>query len=107
MFTGSGGEIVIVLEEGDAVDLGELAEVAGMSSEAIEELALAGCLRVTRKSGADWAFDPRSVTLARRAKRLGADFDLDEAGVALALALLSRIEALEDRLRELECQLLR
>jgi MerR-like DNA binding protein len=62
---------------------------------------------VMRRAGADLAFDPSSVTLARRARRLGVDFDLNDAGVVLALTLLSRIEALEERLRELECQLLR
>lgn len=107
MSTRNGGEIVIVLEEGSVVSLLELAELSGLSRDAIEELAQAGVLRVTRDGGSDWAFDPRSVTLARRARRLAADFDLNDAGAVLALTLLSRIEALEARLHELECQLLK
>lgn|SRR5512135_3212335 len=107
MSTRNGGEIVIVVEEGNALSLVELAELSGLSSETLEELALGGFLRVTRGAGAEWAFDPSSVTLLRRARRLGVDFDLNDAGVVLALALLSRIETLEERLRELECQLLR
>jgi chaperone modulatory protein CbpM len=52
-----------------------------------------------------WRFSSRTIVLGRRAVRLRDDFGLNVPGMALALAYLERIENLERRLRELECQL--
>lgn len=43
----------------------------------------------------------------RGAARLKRDFDLNPAGLALALTYLERIRELEARLRRLECRLMR
>jgi chaperone modulatory protein CbpM len=87
--------------------LAELAERSGLSPAQIQELLEAGLLQEASLSGAAWSFRAGSLVWARRAGRLRADFDLNDAGTLLALTLIQRIEALEARLRELECQLLR
>lgn len=85
--------------------LAELAELSGLSQAVILELVEAGLLGEASASRAGSAFRAESLMVARRAHRLRADFELDDSATVLALALLQRIEALEARLRELECQL--
>ena len=94
-------------DEDGPLSLAELAEISGLSEAVIRELLEAGVLQEGSFSGAGWSFHAGSLMLARRARRLRADFDLDDSGTVLALTLLQRIEALEARLRELECQLFR
>lgn len=93
---------VLVLDEECLLSLDELAEISGLERTLIEELAEAGLL--TLAPGRDQTFTALSLTIARRARRLRADFALEESGVVLALTLLQRIEALEASLRELQCR---
>jgi len=92
-------------DEDGPFSLAELTELSGLSQAVIQELLEAGLLEQAALSGAAWTFKAGSLTLARRARRLRADFELNDSGIVLALTLLQRIEALEARLRELECQL--
>lgn len=100
-------ELVVLVEDAGTVGLDEMARLSGLSRDAIEELAEAGCFSEAQRQGADWLFDAHSGSVARRIRRLRRDFELDEAGAALALTLLAHIERLEQQLHELECQLLR
>jgi len=100
-------DIVVVVEEADEIGLAELAELSGLNAESLQELALAGCLGSVRGTETEWSFGSRSITIARRARRLQADFGLDENALVLALTLLARMDELETRMRELECQVLR
>jgi chaperone modulatory protein CbpM len=100
-------EFLVLSEEAAALGLDELASLCGLDREMVEELAEAGCFTAAALPGSERRFDARSAAIVRRARRLGSDFELDAAGVALAVSLLARIEALETRLRELECQLRR
>lgn len=100
-------DIVVVVEETGYVSLAELAELSGLDPESLEELAQAGCLGSVRRVGTECFFGMRSIADARRARRLQTDFGLDENALVLALTLLWRVEELESRLRELECQILR
>jgi chaperone modulatory protein CbpM len=92
-------------EDESRLSLAELAELSGLSLTLLQELLEAGLLREARLSGAARTFRAESLAAARRAGRLRADFELDDAGTLLALSLLQRIEALEARLRQLECEL--
>jgi chaperone modulatory protein CbpM len=58
-------------------------------------------------AGKLWRFRSSTIVPARRAARLRDDFGLNPPGMVLALAYLERIDELERRLRELECQMLR
>jgi chaperone modulatory protein CbpM len=61
---------------------------------------------VLEPAGDARSFPGQALRQARRAARLRDDFGLNAPGMALALAYLERIDALERRLHELECQLL-
>lgn len=98
-------EVLVLSEETSAIGLDELASLCGIEREIVEELAEAGCFGTAALPGGERRFDARSAVVVRRARRLGSDFGLDPAGIALAVSLLARIDALEARLRDLECQL--
>jgi chaperone modulatory protein CbpM len=84
----------------------ELIGASGLAREEIEALVDLGVFEPHRQTG-QWLFSARCIVSARRAARLRSDFELDAVGVALALAYLDQIEALQARVHELECQLLR
>lgn len=94
---------VLLLDEENLLTLSEMVELSGLEGGLIQELSEAGFLDLA--PGLTGTFRAVSLTVARRAFRLRTDFGLDESGVVLALTLLQRIEALEARLRELECRL--
>jgi chaperone modulatory protein CbpM len=95
------------LDEGIEIALEELLATSGLARTELFELVELGVFDPRGTEQAAWRFSSRTVHSARRAARLRDDFGLNPAGMALALAYLDRIEALEARLRELECQLLR
>jgi chaperone modulatory protein CbpM len=97
-------DLLIPDDDENPVALDELLSASGLAQEEVSELVAFGVFQLTG-SGAAWSFHARTVTLARRAARLRDDFGLNGPGMALALTYLERIEALEGRLRELECQL--
>jgi chaperone modulatory protein CbpM len=92
------------LDAGTTIALDELVAASGLPRETVVGLVEWG---VFQPAGEPWMFASRTVILARRAARLRRDFDLDLPGLALTASLLERIDELEARLRELECQLLR
>jgi chaperone modulatory protein CbpM len=95
-----------ILDAETSVALEDIVAASGLPREEVIELVEYG---VFQPMGAGHAtrFAAYSIVAARRAARLRADFDLDAAAIALALAYLERIEALERRVRELECLVLR
>ena len=97
-------DLLIPDDDENPVALDELLSASGLAQEEVSELVAFGVFQLTG-GGAVWSFHARTVTLARRAARLRDDFGLNVAGMALALTYLERIEALEGRLKELECQL--
>jgi chaperone modulatory protein CbpM len=103
--------ILQFLDEATEVALEELLAASGLARAELLELVELGVFDPRPGArGSDQAgrrFSSRAIHLGRRAARLRDDFGLEPAGMAHALAYLERIEALEARLRELECQLLR
>jgi chaperone modulatory protein CbpM len=91
------------LEEERVIALEELLVASGLAREELVELVEFGVLE---PAGDARNFPGHALRLARRAARLRDDFGLNAPGMALALAYLERIDALERRLRGLECQLL-
>jgi chaperone modulatory protein CbpM len=100
------------LEEQVAIALDELVRASGLSVEQIVELVEYGAFEPVTQAAApgdvkSWRFAARYITIGRSANRLRREFDLSASGLALALALLERIEELEHHVRTLEAQLLR
>jgi chaperone modulatory protein CbpM len=77
------------LDEQVEYSLEELAERSHLSRAELEVLI---------DSGAISSRDGRALQVARTAARLRGDFEVDARGVALAMALLRRIEDLEEEL---------
>lgn len=97
---------VYFLDDNTFIALDELTQASGLHEEQIAELVEFGVFEPRRQAN-DWMFSARCIVKARQAARLQRDFELDSAGLALALTYLERIESLEHQLRQLECQLLR
>ncbi len=96
---------VIVLDERVRLTLAELAELARMSEPELLALVDCGLLPAHPGDGSQRLYGAQCVLVARTARRLRADFELDPAGLELALTLLARVRALEDELRELRARL--
>jgi chaperone modulatory protein CbpM len=86
------------------LDAEELLAASGLAREELAELVEFGVFETAQGAGG-WSFRARVVHQARRAVKLRQTFGLNAPGMALALTYLERIEALEQRLKELECLL--
>jgi chaperone modulatory protein CbpM len=95
-----------ILDAESTIALEELLAASGLARHELVELVEYGAFEPSGNAPA-WRFASRTIVLARKAARLRDDFGLNASGVALALAYIERIEALEKRIRELECGLLR
>jgi chaperone modulatory protein CbpM len=96
-----------LLAEGVHITLDELATGSGFTVEDLRELIEYGVFSPEEAPGGRWIFSATCLARARRAKRLREAFDLDLPAVSLLIAYLERIDELEQRLRQLECRLLR
>lgn len=82
-----------------------LIEVSGLSLDEIEDLIHTGVIAPTDASASTYFFELRYVLTVKTARRLRDDFQLDANGVALALTLLRRIDALEQEVDTLQARL--
>lgn len=95
------GTLIAVGES--ALSLDELLLASGLTREEVEALLDFGVIEPVRPSPP--SFPAQALLRARTAARLRAHFELNASGMALAVDLLQRMEALEARIRQLECQL--
>jgi chaperone modulatory protein CbpM len=86
---------VVWVEARGAYSLDDLVGLSGLPRETVEALLDAGVLE------GDAAFATEHVALARAARRLREHFELDDNGLAVAIALLRRVKALEARVAAL------
>ena len=93
------------LDEQRDVTLSELAQVSGFSEEELRDLQACGAIAPVDPDADQLRFGAQCIVAVRTARRLRADFELDTQGLAVALALLERIGALEAELRGLQAQL--
>jgi|APFre7841882630_1041343.scaffolds.fasta_scaffold01642_3 chaperone modulatory protein CbpM len=85
--------------------LRDVAELSGLSEAEVVELVDCGALTPADETAGQRVFSVTSITVARAARRLREDFELETHGVALLLACLDRIHDLEAELRALRAQL--
>src|SRR5437899_2890012 len=71
----------------------------------LRELVDYGVLAPVDPDARRWAFGADRLIVARSARRLRQDFDLDPHAVALVVALLERVRDLEEELRDLRARL--
>jgi chaperone modulatory protein CbpM len=82
----------------------QLVEVSGLSSDDLRELIDMGAIEPAETAN-QTMFRLESIVIARKARRLRDDFELDISGLALALQLLQRIDRLEHELHSLTARL--
>ncbi len=98
-------EGTLIAAGGSVMSLDELLVASGLTHEEVETLLDFGVIETARPSPS--LLPVQAQLRARTAARLRAHFELNAPGMALALDLLERMEALEARIRQLECQLLK
>ncbi len=89
----------VILEEAQEVTLADLTRTCRVHAEWVLELVQEGVLEPLGPGGPQWRFSATSVVRVQKAQRLQRDLGVNLPGIALALQLLDRIEALEARLR--------
>jgi chaperone modulatory protein CbpM len=90
---------VLVLDETHEITLDELTRTCRVKTEWVLELMQEGVLEPVHRSGPQWRFSSTSIVRVEKARRLQRDLGINLPGIALALELLERIDALEGRLR--------
>jgi chaperone modulatory protein CbpM len=90
---------VLLLDEAHEITLAELTRSCRVHTEWIMELVEEGVLEPLQPGGPQWRFSATSVVRVQKAHRLQRDLGVNLPGIALALQLLERIDALEGRLR--------
>ena len=93
------------LHEHYEFSLEELCELSGLTEAELRELVDHGVLAPIEPGARAWTFRADRLVVARSARRLRKDLDLDAHGVALVVALLERVRDLEAELRDLRAKL--
>jgi len=96
-------EITSVLVD-DRIELTieEICQSCKVDENVIVELIEQGVIEPKARLTQPWRFSALALPRIARALRLQRDFDLNSAGVALALDLLAEIESLKSRLNRLD-----
>ena len=76
----------------------ELCATCGLSKDKIVTYVAEGIIEPLGDAAVEWRFSQTTVVEVHRAKRLEQDLGLNEAGLALAIELLSQIDDLKRKL---------
>jgi chaperone modulatory protein CbpM len=99
------------LNEGQTCSFLTLIEASGLTGEEVQWLIESGALMPLPAPQAEpppqesLSFPAAALPVARLARRLRDDFELDRAGLALALRLMQRIDTLEQEVERLRARL--
>jgi chaperone modulatory protein CbpM len=88
-----------VLDEASEITLAELSRTCRVHAEWVMELIDEGVIEPLTSGDPQWRFASTTVVRIEKARRLQRDLGVNLPGIALALQLLDRIDALEARLR--------
>jgi chaperone modulatory protein CbpM len=89
------------IDERGELSFMQLIEYSGLPEGELRELVAYGALAPHDPSAASWSFDASALAIARTAKRLRHDFELDANAISLLLSYVERIRDLEEQLRAL------
>lgn len=93
------------LNDADLCSLEELAEFSGLKRDELEDLVATGIIEPDDSDAPEVVFRSQTIVVARTARRLRDDFELDTHGLAVALNLLQRIHSLEAQLAAMDAKL--
>lgn len=93
------------LNTSDICSLEHVMEVSGLARDDILNLIETGILTPSNDDPHNYFFHTECIVVARTARRLRDDFELDDQGVAIAMRLLERIKDLEGELASLRSRL--
>jgi len=96
---------VLWLDERGVVSLSELVEVSGLTEAELLELVHLGAIPAHEARAGAYTFSARTVTVARTARRLRHELELDMSGLGVALQLLARVRDLEEEIARLRALL--
>jgi chaperone modulatory protein CbpM len=99
MSTMTSYHLATIVEEEVELSLAELCQACRAREEQIHVWVHEGVLEPVGESPGDWRFRGPSLRRARLALTLARELEVNPPGIALALDLMGRIEALEARLR--------
>lgn len=92
------------LHERYQFSLAELADLSGVPEAELREWVDEGVLQPLDPQSSPWSFSADRLVTVRMACRIRKDFDLEPHGVALVVALLDRVHALEAEIRDLRAR---
>lgn len=92
----------IWLNETEICTLEHLAEISGLSQSELSELINSGSIEPANQDPEHYVFHLHAIVIARKARRLRDDFELDTHGMAVAITLLRRISKLEQELAKIK-----
>ena len=95
----------MMLDQSHEFSLAELAELSGLPRDELTLLIECEALLPADPGAAEATFSAHCLVVARTARRLRNDFDLDADALALMLTLLERIRDLEAELRAVHARL--
>ena len=90
---------VVILDDAEEITLADLSRACRVHAEWVMELVEEGVIEPHGKGGPQWRFAATTVVRVQKARRLHSDLGINLPGVALALQLLDRIDALEASMR--------
>ena|SRR3990167_606277 len=93
------------LNESELCSLDDLLEASGLSAQELQEFIEIGVIEAIERDAQTRVFRANCIDVARTARRLRDDFELDTRGVAVALNLLRRIRELEAELEDVYARL--
>ena len=91
-----------LLEEDGDVSFAQLCEACEVHAEFVEAMIEEGIIAPVGDGARHWRFTRISVVRVRSVLRMQRDLRVNLAGAALALDLLERIEALNDRVKAVD-----
>ncbi|NYT69953.1 chaperone modulator CbpM [Pusillimonas noertemannii] len=93
------------LNASDICSFEHVVEVSGLSPQELRELVETGVIEPSNDDPGNYFFHTQCIVVARKARRLRDDFELDTRGLAVALNLLRRVDDLESEIARLRARL--
>jgi MerR family transcriptional regulator/heat shock protein HspR len=90
-----------VAEDAPVFVISVAAQLAGMHAQTLRQYDRLGLVSPGRTPGGGRRYSPRDVALLREVQRLSQEDGVNLAGIKRIIELESRVEALQDRVREL------